>query len=92
MKGCFRVMYLFVPIVIFLLVSTGCGPKHQHCVSWSDRQRSVPYCCKYGNGYCESTCYRTEYYKECTQWVCDEGYERDEDNKCVPIKYDELGY
>jgi hypothetical protein len=33
MKRCFRAMYLFVPIVIFLLVSIGCA-RHQYCVDW----------------------------------------------------------
>jgi hypothetical protein len=30
------------------------------CVRSGDTYIQVPYCCKYGRGYCESTCYRTE--------------------------------
>ena len=30
------------------------------CVRQGDKYIQVPYCCKYGRGYCESTCYRTE--------------------------------
>jgi hypothetical protein len=35
------------------------------CVSWADRDVQVPYCCKYGRGYCESTCYRTQRQSVC---------------------------
>ena len=39
--------------------------KKGSCVSWADRDVQVPYCCKYGSGYCESTCYRTQRQSVC---------------------------
>jgi hypothetical protein len=82
MKRHLRLLYLFLLILVFLFACIGCD-MHQHCVEWTTTQ--VPYCCKYGNGYCESTCYRTQ--NICARSVCDAGYERVAGKgKCVPIE------
>jgi len=40
--------------------------KEGSCISWGSRDVQVPYCCKQGRGYCESTCYRTQTQSVCT--------------------------
>lgn len=50
------------------------GCAHGTCVSWAYGTMSVPYCCKQGNGYCESTCFRTQETRRCTAIACDPGY------------------
>jgi len=37
------------------------------CVQWMDKYIEVPYCCKQGRGYCESTCYKTQRRTVCTR-------------------------
>jgi hypothetical protein len=36
------------------------------CIAWGDKVFQVQYCCQYGNGYCLSTCTRTETRTVCT--------------------------
>lgn len=40
--------------------------KEGSCISLGSRDVLVPYCCKYGRGYCESTCYKTQRQTICT--------------------------
>ena len=88
MKRCFRAMYLFVPIVIFLLGSIGCAG-HQYCVDTRKVDVLVPYCCaRNSKGACLYYCNRVEERSECAHWECKEGYVRDEKkrHKCITKK------
>jgi hypothetical protein len=42
--------------------------KEGKCIGWTDTYVQVPYCCKSGRGYCESTCYRSERRSVCSSW------------------------
>lgn len=74
--------FIFFVILMGSLLFLGCAPTHKHCISKQEVMQSVPYCCKYGAGYCESTCYRTSYVEQCQEWACDSGYV-EVDGKCV---------
>ncbi|HIJ52605.1 MAG TPA: hypothetical protein HPP66_05565 [Planctomycetes bacterium] len=88
MKKYFRITYLFVPIAIFLLGCTGCGPAHQHCVEWGTITES--YCQEYTSTGLGCLSWASRDIKICTKWECDSGYERVK-GKCVP-EDDSYGY
>jgi hypothetical protein len=39
------------------------------CSGYQDRYVQVPYCCKQGRGYCESTCYKETKQTVCVSWL-----------------------
>jgi hypothetical protein len=54
----------------------------RECVSYTYRDVQVPYCCVQGNGYCQSTCYRTQNQKVCSVSRCKSEYV-ERDGKCM---------
>jgi hypothetical protein len=70
MKRCFRTMYLFVPIVIFLLVSTACST-HKYCTRWDSTHRyCTDWACKYPYFKDGNKCIHMNEYCEKYPWMC----------------------
>lgn len=54
------------------------------CTRYGEEFVQVPYCSRQGNGYCESTSYRSESRRVCQAFECKSGYVRSGDNCLRP--------